>query len=170
MNKKIFIIAGIIVLVLIVSIFVFLRFIDSTVVDKGGMINYREHELTGVRYNSSGSMEGGFHSIELLPDKQGQLWLTEEKQQANGAEIETKRIQATEEDLTQIRQLCVQYQALILGELKYSDLMILDAATDSVTFYLQDEMITISSLHELPDSSIGIISAVHHVLSEMLQE
>ena len=171
MNKKIFIIAGIIVLVLIVSIFVFLRFIDSTVVDKGGMINYREHELTGVRYSSSGSMEGGFHYLELLPDEHGQLWITEEMQAGNGTEIKTKRIQATEEDLAQIRQLCVQYEALILGELEYSDLILLDAATDRVTFYLQGtEMITISSQHELPENSSGIIYAVYQALKTMLQE
>lgn len=171
MRKKMMIVVCIILVVAVVVLIALIWITKISVVDKNGMVNYREYQLTGVRYSSSGSMEGGYHYIELLPDENGQLWLMEEQQLYNGSEIKTKRIQATPEDLNQIKQLCVKYRALILGELTYSDLILLDAATDSVSFYLENyEIITISSQHELPEESMGIIYAVYQSLTEMLQK
>ncbi|MBQ4343033.1 MAG: hypothetical protein IJC38_04005, partial [Erysipelotrichaceae bacterium] len=63
-----------IALLIICAVLLILMKVFIKPLDKDGMINYREHELIGVMYSSSGSITGGYKSITLMPDENGELW------------------------------------------------------------------------------------------------
>lgn len=138
--------------------------------DKDGMINYREHELIGVMYSSSGSITGGYKSITLMPDESGELWLDYESMEANGAEIITHHTKVGQNALDEFKTLCRQKELLIMGELKYSELTLLDAPTTTITFVLEKDKVVISSLHELPEHAYGLFSDVYHALMKLSAE
>lgn len=159
-----------IALLIICAVLLILMKVFIKPLDKDGMINYHEHELIGVMYSSSGSSTGGYESITLMPDENGELWFDYESMEANGAEIITHHTKVNQTALDEFKTLCRQKELLIMGELKYSELTLLDAPTTTITFVLEKDKVVISSLHELPEHAYGLFSDVYHALMKLSPE
>ena len=159
-----------IALLIICAVLLILMKVFIKPLDKDGMINYREHELIGVMYSSSGSSTGGYESITLMPDENGELWFDYESMEANGAEIITHHTKVGQNALDEFKTLCRQKELLIMGELKYSELTLLDAPTTTITFVLEKDLVVISSSHELPEHAYGLFSDVYRALMKFSPE
>jgi len=159
-----------IALLIICAVLLILMKVFIKPLDKDGMINYREHELIGVMYSSSGSSTGGYESITLMPDENGELWFDYESMEANGAEIITHHTKVDQTALDEFKTLCRQKELLIMGELKYSELTLLDAPTTTITFVLEKDLVVISSSHELPEHAYGLFSDVYRALMKLSPE
>ncbi|MBE6108661.1 MAG: hypothetical protein E7192_08535 [Erysipelotrichaceae bacterium] len=159
-----------IALLIICAVLLILMKVFIKPLDKDGMINYREHELIGVMYSSSGSSTGGYESITLMPDENGELWFDYESMEANGAEIITRHTKVDQTALDEFKTLCRQKELLIMGELKYSELTLLDAPTTTITFVLEKDLVVISSSHELPEHAYGLFSDVYRALMKLSPE
>ena len=159
-----------IALLIICAVLLILMKVFIKPLDKDGMINYREHELIGVMYSSSGSITGGYKSITLMPDENGELWFDYESMEANGAEIITHHTKVDQTALDEFKTLCRQKELLIMGELKYSELTLLDAPTTTITFVLEKDLVVISSSHELPEHAYGLFSDVYRALMKLSPE
>lgn len=144
--------------------------LNSKPLDKDGMINFREHELIGVIYSSSGSSTGGYEYMSLMPDEHGELWFNYETMEANGAPIISHHTKADQNVLDELKTLCRQKELLIMGKLKESDLILLDAPVTTITFVLENDEVVISSSHELPEHAQGVFSDVYDALMKLNPE
>ena len=166
-NKLILILIACIIL--IIGVLIWIK-IQNSILDKDGMVNHRAHELIGVSYESSGSMNGERLYLELAPDKQGKLIFTMEYTEPFGKNEKKVSFEADPEDIEPIREICKATNALILGKLKLSDIQELDGAVETVIFYLENQTIEIDSMHEVPSTACTIFNDIKTVLMNMIVE
>lgn len=160
---------GWIFLCIIVTICATVKF-GCTFADKFGMIKDRTNELIGVRYESSGSMNGERLYLKLAPDHDGNLIFSLEYSAPFQDIVKTLNFQAESNHLDSIKEIFRNRKDLILGKCKLSSIQELDGAVETVVFYLENQTISIDSMHELPEDTNKLLAEVKEALMNMIPE
>lgn len=141
-----------------------------TFADKFGMIKDRTNELIGVRYESSGSMNGERLYLKLVPDHDENLIFSLEYTAPFQDIVKTLNFQAESNNLEPIKEIFRNRKDLILGKCKLSSIQELDGAVETVVFYLENQTISIDSMHELPEDTNKLLAEVKEALMNMIPE
>ena len=168
MKKLMRILLLIIPLIVICTGILFFYQIKNSIYDKTGMVNYREHELIEVQYYMGGGMDGAYLSMTLKHCDDTFIYTYEEVTML-GQSPTIYSSTASNEDWEAIKRICIEKQALILGELEPDPLamMILDAPSTHITFVLENDMISHSSNNLYPDFAKGIFSEIYNILIKL---
>ena len=106
--------------------------------DKGGMERDMSDTVFSCSYSEGGGMEGGSTSMEIYLKDNNEVWFEYYNLPYIGAEEESASFQIPYEAIEQIRLKCKEYGVLGWGKLEYSDMVLLDAPTTSISFRYGD--------------------------------
>lgn len=135
--------------------------------DKGGMERDLSDTVISCSYYTGGGMDGGSMSMRIYLNEKNEVWFEYYNQPFHGAEEESASYQIDNTSIKQIRQKCSEYGVLGWGELDYSEMVILDAPTTTVSFqYGDNEFYSVSSAYELPRKGNGFFSAFYEILNQ----
>ena len=135
--------------------------------DKGGMERDFSETVVSCSYSDGGGMEGGSMSMRIYLNDNNEVWFEYYNQPYVGAEEESQSFQVPNEAIEQIRLKCKEYGVLSWGKLEYSEIVILDAPTTTISFQYGDtEFYSVSSNYELPQKGEGFFSAFYEILDQ----
>jgi hypothetical protein len=135
--------------------------------DKGGMERDLSDTVVSCSYSTGGGMDGGSMNMRIYLNEKNEVWFEYYNQPYIGAEEESASFQIDAEALEKIRRKCKEFGVLKWGELRPSELQLLDAPTTSVSFtYGDNEYYSVNSSRELPKNSAGFFSAFYEILDE----
>ena len=100
--------------------------------DKGGMERDLSDTVISCSYSTGGGMNGGSMSMRIFLNENNEVWFEYYNQPFVGAEEESASYQIDNTAIEQIRQKCSEYGVLGWGNLKRSDIVVLDGATDEI--------------------------------------
>lgn len=133
--------------------------------DKGGMERDLSDTVVSCTYSTGGGMDGGSMSMSIYLNEKNEVCFRYSEQKYVGAEEETFSCKLENEALDRIRQKCSEFGVLGWGHLDYSDMVILDAPTTSISFgYGDTEFYSVSSNYELPENGSGFFTAFYEIL------
>ena len=133
--------------------------------DKGGMEHDLSDTVVSCTYSAGGGMDGGSMSMGIYLNEKNEVCFHYSEQKYPGAEEEVYFCQLEYEALDEIRQKCNEFGVLGWGQLDYSDIVILDAPTTTVSFGFGDkEIYSVSSNRELPKNGSGFFAAFYEIL------
>jgi hypothetical protein len=136
--------------------------------DKTGMIN-DNMEVVAFEYGSFGGMDGSStsHSIEKIDSQKARITYYYESVSGETKE-ETKEVSI--DALNEINEIFTRCDVANWGELKRTDLMLLDAPTSYITFKTADKSYTICDYHETPKKGKMIFTDTLNVLENYFEE
>ena len=135
--------------------------------DKGGMERDLSDTVISCSYSEGGGMEGSSMSMRIYLNEKNEVWFEYYNQPFIGAEEESASYRIDSTAIEQIRQKCGEYGVLGWGELDYSEMVILDAPTTTVSFQYGDkEFCSVSSAYELPRKGDGFFSAFYEIFEQ----
>ena len=98
-----------------------------------GSNKFKDDELISCGFSTGGGMQGGFSSVYIRKDKDGNVTL-ETKYASNHAErIETKTYTSSQEDLEMIKNLIINYNMYKASKKKMSPYIAYDADTSNLS-------------------------------------
>ena len=135
--------------------------------DKGGMERDLSDTVISCSYSTGGGMNGGSMSMRIFLNENNDVWFEYYNQPYIGAEEESASFQIDAEALEKIRRKCKEFGVLKWGELRPSELQLLDAPTTSVSFtYGDNEHYSVRSDYDLPEQGYGFFSAFYKILEQ----
>ncbi len=111
-------------------------------------------------YNMGGGMEGGRESYDLCKYESGRKKLTYSRQRYNGDEVVSGEMEPSEELIDKILYIYEMAGVKDYGELEKSDLIALDAPSESIWFLVNGKETSISDSDVIPERGKGIISSI----------
>ena len=135
--------------------------------DKGGMERDLSDTVFSCSYSNGGGMDGGSMSMRIYLNENNEAWFEYYNLPYISAEEESVSFQIPYEAIEQIRLKCKEFGVLSWGKLEYSDMVLLDAATTTVSFgYGDTEFYSVNSNYELPKKGKGFFSAFYEILDQ----
>ena len=135
--------------------------------DKGGMEHDLSDTVVSCSYSDGGGMDGGSMHMRIYLNENNEVWFEYSNTPYVGAEEESLSFQVPYDAIEQIRLKCKEFGVLNWGKLEYSEMVILDAPTTSVSFeYGDNEFYSVSSTYELPEKAIGFFTAFYEILDQ----
>ena len=135
--------------------------------DKGGMERDLADTVVSCSYSTGGGMDGGSMNMRIYLNEKNEVWFEYYNLPYIGAEEESASFQIEDDAILKIRQKCSEYDVLRWGELKYSELQLLDAPTTAISFtYGDNEYYSVNSNRELPENSEDFFSAFYEIINE----
>ena len=105
--------------------------------------------------------------MRIYLNGKNEVWFEYYNQPYIGAEEESASFQIDYDAILKIRRKCKELGVLDWGELRPSELQLLDAPTTSVSFtYGDNEYYSVNSSRELPKNSAGFFTAFYEILDE----
>lgn len=141
---------------------------EDHLLDGGDMMN--RSYLKSVTYSEYGDMTGGSVYMKLYSDDSGKVWLEVSECAAAGCEEVSNTYEL---DLNAVYQFNALYDEKHMGrcvDLPDSELMILDAATSSVTIEFSDRTISFNSNKVFPEECVGAVGATYSLLRSFIPE
>ena len=136
------------------------------ILDGPGMERAPHDYINACSFSSGGGMEGGSEYIELKEQPDGTVLFSYYYCPYNGAEEETMEKTFPDRSVFgEIRNICQRTGVLTWGELDNSELILLDAPTDSISFtFFDTEQYAVNSGKELPESGAGLFGEIYNAL------
>lgn len=149
--------------------FNFKGFFDNIITDKTGMVHYPEDDIILCRYSSGGGMEGEYKALEICKSENGCAVVTYEYSRITTDEEYSESAEVPFEALSEIRAICKKYEIFSWGELKDSEIILLDAPVTTVTVSTGDISYSYNSNQEIPEKAYGITSELYNVMNNYLK-
>lgn len=166
---KLILIIAIICWILLTLFILFLFWLSRLEVkDKTGMINDNV-EVVAFGFNSFGGMDGSRTSTTLEKVDSQKAKITYYYETVSG-ETEEKTKEVSIDALNEISRIFAECKVADWGELKTSDLMLLDAPTQSISFSTEDKSYTIYDYHIVPKKGKTIFTDTISVLDKYFEE
>lgn len=168
MKTKILIVLAVVVL-LVCSMFTLKVFFGKIITDKTGMVRVPEDDIIFCRYSFGGGMEGECGALEINVSENGGAVVTYKYSCITTGEKISERVEVPFEALSEIRAICKKYSIFSWGELKDSDVTLLDGSVTSVTVSTENISYTYNSNQEIPESAYGITTELYKVMNDYIK-
>lgn len=168
MKTKILILLAVVIL-LAFSMFTLKGFFGKIITDKTGMVRSPEDDIILCRYSSGGGMEGEYEILEICESENGGAVVTYECSRITTNEEYSESVEVPFEALSKIRAICLKYKIFSWGELKDSEVILLDGAVTSVTVSTGEKSYTYNSIQEIPEHAYGITTELYNVMKEYIK-
>lgn len=168
MKTKILIVLAVVVL-LVCSMFTLKVFFGKIITDKTGMVRTPEDNIILCRYSASGDMDGECEILEIRESENGGAVIFYEYSRITSDEEYSESVEVPFEALSKIRAICLKYKIFSWGELKDSEVILLDGAVTSVTVSTGEKSYTYNSIQEIPEHAYGITTELYNVMKEYIK-
>ena len=168
MKTKIIIILVVVILIAL-SVLAVKKHIDSSVVDKYGMVKTPEDDIILCRYSSGGGMDGEYETLEICESENGGAVVTYECSRITTGKDYSESVEVPYEALSKIRAICKKHSIFSWGKLKDSEAILLDGPVTSVTVSAGDMSYTYNSNQEIPEYACGITTELYNVMYNYLK-
>lgn len=163
MKTKIIIILAVVILTAL-SVLAVKKYMDSSVVDKYGMVKTPEDDIILCRYSSGGGMDGSSESLEIRKSENGGTVITYDYTSLTSDKDISKSVEAPFTALEEIRDICKKYRVFSWGELKKSEVFILDAPVRSIYISTGEKEYSFSDMDEIPKNAWGITTEIYNIM------
>lgn len=163
MKTKIIIILAVVILTAL-SVLAVKKHIDNSVVDKYGMVKTPEDDIILCRYSSGGGMDGSSESLEIRKSENGGTVITYDYTSLTSDKDISKSVEAPFTALKEIRDICKKYRVFSWGELKKSEVFILDAPVSSIYISTGEKEYSFSDMDEIPENAWGITTEIYNIM------
>ena len=163
MKTKIIIILAVVILTAL-SVLAVKKYMDSSVVDKYGMVKTPEDDIILCRYSSGGGMDGSSESLEIRKSENGGTVITYDYTSLTSDKDISKSVEAPFTALEEIRDICKKYRVFSWGELKKSEVFILDAPVSSIYISTGEKEYSFSNMDEIPENAWGITTEIYNIM------
>ncbi len=139
--------------------------------DKNGMVFSLTDTITSCRYESGGGMNGELTQAQIFLKDNGEVWLKYHYRYPVGTDKEdvTTEYQIDSKAIDDIRDVCKKYGVLGWGNLKRSDVVVLDGATDEIALnYSDKEYYSFNTGLELPEGGEKIFDEITEIIKQYL--
>ena len=141
----------------------------NIIVDKTGMVRTPEDDIILCRYSSGGGMEGSWETLEIRESENGTAVVTYEYSCITSDVEISESAEVSFEALSEIRAICKKHNIFSWGELKDSDVFLLDAPVTTITVSTGDISYSYNSNQEIPEKAYGITSELYNVMYNYLK-
>lgn len=158
-----------VVILVALSAFAIKKYIDNSLVDKYGMVKTPEDDITLCRYTSSGGMDGSSEYIEIYADENGNAVVTYEYTSLTSDKVKKESAVVYFDAIKEIRDICKKHRIFSWGELKDSEILLLDAPVTSVYVSTGQESYSYNSNNEIPEYAYGITTELYNAMKKHLK-
>lgn len=144
-------------------------FFGKIITDKTGMVRFLEDDIVLCRYSISGGIEGEYEALEITEAENGGAVVTYEYSRITSGEEYTERVKVPFEALSRIRAVCKKYGIFSWGEIKDSEVFLLDAPVTIVYVSTGDVSFSYNSNQEVPEYACGITTELYNVMKEYIK-
>ena len=170
--KTVIIILSAVTLVVAVAVGIWYHKTKFYVPDKNGMLYSLTDTITSCQYESGGSMNGELTEAEIYSKDNGEVWLKYHYRYPVGSDKEDINLeyQIDSKAFEDIRGVCKKYGVLGWGNLKRSDILVLDGATDKIALkYSGREYYSFNTGLELPEGGEKIFNEIFNIIKQYIQ-
>lgn len=168
MKTKIIIILVVVILVAL-SVLAVKKYMDSSVVDKYGMVKTPEDDIILCRYSSGGGMDGSNEILEIRQSENGGTVITYEYTSLTSDKEISKSTEAPFTPLKEIRDICKKHRVFSWGELKKSEAFILDAPVSSIYISTGEVEYSFGNMDEIPENAWGITTEIYNIMESYIE-
>ena len=168
MKTKIVIILVVVILVAL-SAFAIKKYIDNSLVDKYGMVKTPEEDIVLCRYSCGGGMEGSSETLEISVSENGSAVVTYEYTSLISDKVKKESAEVSFDAIKEIRDICKKHRIFSWGELKDSEVFLLDAPVTSVYISTGQESYSYNSNNKIPEYAYGITSELYNAMKKHLK-
>ncbi len=162
---KLILVIAIICWVLLTIFILFLFWLSrSEVKDKYGMVN-ESGKIIAFEYSSFGGMDGS-STVKRIEKVNSQKAKITYRYETVSGKVKEKTKKVPVKALQEIDDIFVECDVANWGELKRSDLELLDAPTTRIVFITENESYAIYDYHETPKQGEGIFSNTITILEK----
>lgn len=140
--------------------------------DKNGMVYSLTDTINSCRYESGGSMNGELTEARIFIKDNDKVWLEYHYRYPIGTDKEDINLeyQIDSKAIDDIRDVCKKYGVLGWGNLKRSDIVVLDGATDEIALtFSEKEYYSFNTGLELPDGGEKIFDEILQTINKYMQ-
>lgn len=168
MKIKIFILL-VVVFLAVISVVAVKKHIDNSVVDKYGMVKTPEEDIVLCRYSCAGGMEGSSETLEISVSENGSAVVTYEYTSLISDKVKKESVEVSFDAIKEIRDICKRHRIFSWGELKDSEVFLLDAPVTSVYVSTGQESYSYNSNNEIPEYAYGITNELYNAMKKNLK-
>ena len=168
MKTKI-LIALVVVLLIALSVFAIKKYMENSVLDKYGMVKTPEDDIILCRYSSGGGMDGSNEVLEIRQTESGGTEISYEYSSVTSDKEISKSVEAPFTPLQEIRAICKKYKVFSWGELKESEVFLLDAPISRIYISTGKEEYSFGTTDEIFEKARGIITELYNVMENYIE-
>ena len=152
----------IVIILIILSIFAFKKYMDNSVLDKNGMVRTPEEEIVLCRYSSGGGMDGSSETLEIRMAESGNAVVTYDYSSVTSDKEISEAAEVSADAIKEIRDICKKYSIFSWGELRKTEEILLDAPITSVYVSTGEAEYSYSSNDIIPEYGMGITTELYN--------
>ena len=153
----------------IISVVAVKKYIDNSVVDKYGMVRSSEDDIILCRYFCGGGMDGSSETLEISVSENGSAVVSYEYTSLISDKVKKESAAVSFEAIKEIRDICKKNRIFSWGELKNSDVLVLDAPVISVYISTGEDSCSYNSNKVIPEWARGITTEFYNIIKKHLK-
>lgn len=145
------------------------KHIDNSVVDKYGMVKTPEEDIILCRYSCGGGMDGSSETLEISVSENGSAVVSYEYTSLISDKVKKESVAVSFDAIKEIRAICKKHRIFSWGELKDSEILLLDAPVTSVYVSTGQESYSYNSNNKIPEYAYGITNELYNAMKKHLK-
>ena len=158
-----------VVILVALSAFAIKKYIDNSLVDKYGMVKTPEEDIILCRYFCGGGMDGSSETLEISVSENGSAVVSYEYTSLISDKVKKESVEVSFDAIKEIRDICKKHRIFSWGELKDSEVFLLDAPVTSVYISTGQESYSYNSNNKIPEYAYGITSELYNAMKKHLK-
>ncbi len=159
----------VIIFLAVISVIAVKKHIDNSVVDKYGMVKTPEEDIILCRYFCGGGMDGSSETLEISVSENGSEVVSYEYTSLISDKVKKESAAVSFDAIKEIRAICKKHRIFSWGELKDSELLLLDAPVTSIYVSTGRESYSYNSNNEIPQYAYGITNELYNAMKKHLK-
>ena len=159
----------VVIFLAVISVMAVKKHIDNSVVDKYGMVKTPEEDIILCRYSCGGGMDGSSETLEISASENGSAVVSYEYTSLISDKVKKESAVVSFNAIKEIRDICKKHRIFSWGELKDSEILVLDAPVTSIYVSTGQESYSYSSNNEIPEYAYGITSELYNAMKKHLK-